>query len=293
MAINFDPDIGYIPKTEEQLRSEKRQRLEDRLGITINDSPNSKFSILNDASTVLDAEINQLLGLLIEEIENTIKTTSDTLTIPSSSTHKAITERFYDFVDELEFISIEDADNPNTDLVAGQIRLFLIFKEGQDHLNFPFEIWTAVHRLKASGIQTIGDFSVEFTAPSNQQMKQYFYSLGERVYVYIRTNYVLNESQFVSGDIDTRIIEIYQNVIDTKYRKISRGVEYQDFTTPTFQIDGIVRTDFYYYFSNNPNLDIGAIPLEDFTINQNTPILVFQALDFNLGGRIIIDRIAT
>lgn len=282
MGTFFNPEIGWQKKDLETIQKEKARELEKSLGKAIDSSSGSIWQIINQPSSLLDEKINQSLGELLQRFSEFVSDTQNQVKIPASSTSETIVLRFFEFVPSLEYISLDQN--------IGKISLYLFFKEDANHKTYEKDIWQAIHTLKPAGIVTQGEIQVS-NYSTNRQWITYNYSLGVRKYVYLRVEYATQTKDFLVENADSHIKKLYQEVITKKYHKASVDLFYQDFVTPTLEIQGISHINFYYSISEDKTLDINDIAKEKFTLNQNRTGFIDEVLLFSLTTRLLIERI--
>lgn len=279
MGKFFNPVTGLIKKIRATIIQEKATTFSESIGQAVDSSPASGFSMLNDASSIIDEQINQNMGLLWDTVINMINATKKEISTPEAVTHEAIKKNIFKYIPNLRFISFKDG--------AGEIDYYLIFKDGFLDTSYPYQIWQGLHFLSPSGTKFNGTTTLSY-ADSQGQIVSYKYSLGIKKYVYIVVKYLADDLNYILSNVDETIIDLYDKIVLLKYSQTAIPLDFQDFVQSTYKIDGISRTDFYYYISSDPNLNVGDLDIDNFGVNINYPTAISDALIFNFSGQYIL-----
>ncbi|QMU99802.1 hypothetical protein F0310_05135 (plasmid) [Borrelia sp. A-FGy1] len=284
----FTQDNGITVKSTEEILNEKKDMLKKK-GILI--ARNSIFDIVNYPSSEIDRQILIALSDLFKRIDeggNFFKEWEDKLSIPSSSTFDAVRKAFLQ-IDGVKYCNLTSG--------AGIVATFLIITDKSYFLNGDFktlntriknQIWEVFYKVMPSGTAFIGDIKVDGLNDMLQK-KTYKFSLGKPKYIYMKAYYKINHKDYIHIDIDTKIREIYKQIIDTNYRDMGIDFAYQDFLAPVSMIKGIKSIRIGILVKEDDKTENKSINDSQYTFNKDIEVNPNEILLFDTTQRLFID----
>ncbi|AYE36974.1 hypothetical protein DB313_05605 (plasmid) [Borrelia turcica IST7] len=284
----FNQESGIILKETEEILNEKKDLLKEK-GISL--SKNRIFDIINYPSSEIDRQILVALSELFKRIDeggSFFKEWEAKLSIPSSSTFDAVRKAF---------LQIDGVDYCNLTSGAGIVALFLIITNKSYFINgeanqldtkIKNQIWEVFYKVMPSGTAFIGDITVDGLNEMRQK-KTYKFSLGKPKYIYMKIYYKINHKDFIHIDIDTKLREIYKQIIDENYKDMGIDYVYQDFLAPVSMIKGIKSIRVGTLVKEDEASESKSIQESEYTFNTDIEINPNEILLFDTKERLLID----
>ncbi|WKC58464.1 DUF276 domain-containing protein [Borrelia sp. P9F1] len=284
----FNQESGIILKSTEEILSEKKALLKEQ-GIVV--SKNRIFDIMNYPSAEIDRQILLALSELFKRIDeggSFFKEWEARLSTPSSSTFDAVRKAFLE-IDGVRYCNLTSG--------AGVIALFLLITDKNYFINGDLktldtkiknQIWEVFYKVMPCGTAFLGDITVDGLNDMRQN-KTYKFSLGTPKYVYMKVYYKINHKDYIHIDIDTKLREIYKQIIDENYKDMGIDYAYQDFLAPVSMIKGIKSIRVGTIVKEDETTESKSIQDSQYTFNQDIEVKPNQMLLFDIKERLLID----
>lgn len=302
MSTFFDKDFGVIPYGLYEIVELKKQWLKDNHNITMSSDANI-YHIIASSLAILEVE-------LVEKLNKFFKTTGDInggffkeiqnyLSI-QSTTFEAVRNRL---------LKVEDVMNANIVSTAGKVHIYLIvfkalLKENLTELidtaqndqeqeallrvsKFKNDVWQAIYDSAPVGTHYDGAITIDGRNLHNQ-LREYKFSIGKVRYGYIKVSYKIDLKNNLYLNIDSRIREIFQRIINNNYGAMGIDFEHMDFHAPVNEIKGIHFIKVSIAIEDDDSKEIKDIT-SGFKENENVKIEENELLDLSTcPGRLAI-----